>query len=201
MADLTSIFGKISGGIGSSIYVIILIVMVAVFVLLFLGGISFYLWNKKKWNLLIEIKKPRSDGKITLGEWAKGTYDVKRGVIFIKRKGRKIGGDPMKVFDIRRYLQGENLLTVIQIAPAEYVPVLNESWESYIDDETGEKASLLNIRVDSGMNKAWKSAFEASAKKAYSLQSFISQFQTPIAIGIVVICCFVGFAILWTRIG
>jgi hypothetical protein len=86
--------------------------------------------------------------------------------------------------------------------------VLNDSWtehvETYKDDKTNEvievKESILNIKVDSGLNKAWKSSWDAAAKNAYSVKSFLQQFQVPISIGIVVVCCFVGFAILWSKV-
>ena len=64
-----------------------------------------------------------------------------------------------------------------------------------------DDSATIDIKVDIGDDKAWQSAFEEAARSAYSLQSLIQQFQTPIAIGIVIICCFVGFAVIWTRLG
>ena len=63
------------------------------------------------------------------------------------------------------------------------------------------KESILNIKVDTGEYKAWKSSWDSAAKRAYSLQSFLQQFAVPISIAIVLLACFVGFAILFTRIG
>ena len=200
MGMLDDAAGAITSGSGDTFTMIIWIVVLGGIALLLLVGGGFFWYFKKKWNLNVEVKMIRSDGRVVTGEWAKGVFNAKRGVVFIKRKGR-MSPYAMKVFDIRRYLQGDNLLTVVQLGPEDYRPVLNESWESYIDEDTGEKAAMINIKVDTGLNKAWKSAFDASAKKAYSLQSILSQFQTPIAVGIVIICCFVGFAILWTRVG
>ncbi|KKM69075.1 hypothetical protein LCGC14_1454460 [marine sediment metagenome] len=200
---------------GSVVGLIMLLFVVGMVVLVFIGGLGFFIWNKRRWNLKVEIKLPRSDGKLIQGEWAKGFYDAKKGVVLIKRKGVKAVA--MQVFDVKKYLQGSDLLTVIQLAPEDYRPVLNESWTEYkiekIDKKTGEvvrdadgkivyeKLSIIDIKVDSGLNKAWKSSWDAAAKKAYSLQSFFAQFQTPIAIGIVIISTFVGFAIIWTRLG
>lgn len=197
---LEDVMSSITGGAGGTLTVIILIVVIGGLALVLLGGGFFWWWTKKRWNLKVEVKMVRSDGRVITGEWAKGYYNAKRGAVFIKRPGRLKPYD-MKVFDIRKFLQGTDLLTVVQLGPEDYRPVLNDSWTSYVDDETGEKVAMLNIKVDTGLNKAWKSAFDASAKKAYSLQSFLQQFQTPIAVGIVILCCFVGFAILWTRIG
>jgi hypothetical protein len=179
-------------------------------VLVMLGVIAFIIFNKKKWNLDVEFKLTRADGRLTNAEWGKGHYDAKKGVVFIKRPsmGKFSRGIPIKIFDIRRYLQGTTVMTVIQVGPEDYRPVLNDSWtehvQTYKDDDTGDivdiKESILNIKVDSGLNKAWKSSWDSAAKNAYSIRSFMQQFQVPISIGIVVICCFVGFAILWSKV-
>ena len=206
---MSDVFGSVFEGSGSLMWMIFGIVVIGgVGLVLILGGMSFW-YFKKRWNLRVEIKLPRSDGKIILGEWGKGMYDAKRGVIHIKREGSKFGSSPMEIVDPKKYLQGDNLITVIQVGPDTYKPVLNKSWTQHdielINEETGEtklvKEAIINIEIDVGMNKAWKSAWSMAAKKAYSLSSFFTQFQTPIAVGIVVICCFVGFAIIWSRMG
>lgn len=173
-------------------------------------GIVAFFYFKKKSNLDVEFKLTRNDGKIMVAEWGKGFYDSKKGVVYLKRPGtsRFAKGYPMKIFDIRRYLQGDRIITVIQVGADDFRPVLNDSWSKHVctyrDDKTGliqeVKESILNIKVDSGQSKAWKSSWDYSAKNAYSIRSFLSQFQTPIAIGIVILCCFVGFAILWSKV-
>ncbi|GAG82769.1 unnamed protein product, partial [marine sediment metagenome] len=62
------------------------------------------------------------------------------------------------------------------------------------------KEAIMNMECDTGASKAWQTAFDAAAKKAYSLQSFMTQFQTPIAIAIVLVAVFVGIAALWTQL-
>lgn len=195
-----------SGGVSTFLWIVIIMAVVIVLILIF-GGLGWYYWAKKRYNLKVEIKKPRSDGKIILGEWGKGLFNAKRGVLIIKRgKSRPV---PIKVVDIRKYLQGEDLLTVIQVGAEDFRPVLNDSWTEYIteyeDEKTKEtiqvKEAVINIKVDSGLNKAWKSAWDAASKRAFSIQSFLNQFQTPIAIAIVLIAVFVGIAILWTKVG
>lgn len=214
---LSDVLGTITSGTGGTLKIFVWSILIGGFALLLAGGGLAYWYFRKRWNLKVEIKLPRSDGKIIHGEWGKGFYNAKRGVVFIRRKGMGFKPIPMKVFDPKKYLQGSNLLTVIQVAPEDYRPVLNDSWTEYkvekIDSKTGEiitdaqgkplweKLGILNIKIDTGLNKAWKSAWDTAAKKAYSLQSFFSQFQTPIAIGIVIISTFVGFAIIWTRLG
>lgn len=204
-ADLSSVIGAIGKGSGTTVFWIVAIVGIIILALLICGGLFLWFWTKKRYNLRIEVKMTRSDGKITLGEWAKGLWNAKRGVLFIKRKGmRQI---PLKVVDVRRYLQGSDLITVIQVGPEDYRPVLNDSWTEHIvefEDDKGniieQKESILNIKVDTGLNKPWRSAWESASKRAYSLASFLQQYSTPISIAIVIIALFVGFAIIWTRL-
>lgn len=197
--------GWFSGGMSIVWYVIL------GFLVLLGLAIIFALWYfKKRWNLNVEFKLTRNDGRITNAEWGKGFYNSKRGVVYVRRPtmGKFSKGIPIRIFDIRRYLQGDSIVTVIQVGPTDFRPVLNDSWtehvETYSDSKTGElreiKESILNIKVDSGLNKAWTTSWESAAKKAYSISSFFQQFQTPIAIGIVVLCMFVGFSILWSKI-
>ncbi len=206
---------SISSGSGNIFGLIIWIMIIGTLGLLLLGLAAWWWFFKKKWNIRVEFKMIRSDGNYVYGEWGKGYFNAKRGVVFIKRPGMRQPKIAIKIFDIKEYIQGDNLITVIQLSPDDYRPVLPVSWtehlEEYeeIDDKTGKptgkvelvKEAVLNIKTETGLNKAWKSAFEEAAKQAYSLKSFFTQFQTPIAIGIVLVCSFVGFAILWTKIG
>jgi len=201
-------------GTGGTATVLIWGAIVGGILLFIIIAMAFFIWNKKRWNLRVEIKLSRSNNNIINAEWGKGFFNAKRGVVTVKRKGVR-GKINMPIFDIRRYLQGTDILTVIQVGPEDYRPVLNKSWlyndveYEETDDKTGKptgktkiiKESLLNVEVDTGLNKPWKTAFEAAAKKAYSLTSFMQQFQTPIAIGIVIICCCVGFTLLLIRLG
>lgn len=197
--------GFFTGGLSIILYVIL-----GFIILLMLAGIIAFFYFRKRWNLDVEFKLTRSDGRMTNAEWGKGHYDSKKGVVFVRRPtmGRFSRGVPVKIFDIRRYIQGTSIITMLQVGPEDFRPVINDSWSEHIvtykDDNTGEvqnvKEGILNIKVDSGLNKAWKSSWDAAAKNAYSIRSILQQFQTPIAIGIVVICCFVGFAILWSKV-
>ena len=203
-------FGGILTGFipqGSSVGLFILVGTLMVVFLLILIIIAFFIWNKKRWNLNVEIKLPRSDATIVNGEWGKGFFHSKRGVVYIKRPGFFQPKIPLKIFDPKRYLQGDNLITVVQLSPVDYRPVLPKSYleheVEYKDDKTGKisivKEAILNVKCDTGHSKAWEQAFEAASKQAYSLKSFMQQFQTPIAIAIVLVAVFVGFAALWTQ--
>jgi hypothetical protein len=207
--DAASLVPKAQGAISGFGNVLIYIIL-GIVILIMLGVIFAIIYFKKRWNLDIEFKLIRSDGKMVNAEWGKGYYDAKKGVVFVKRPsmGKFSNGIPIRIFDIRKYLQGDRVVTVIQVGPEDYRPVLADSWTEHVtqyqDDVTGDvievKESVLNIKVDSGLNKAWKSAWDSAAKNAYSIRNFFQQFQTPIAIGIVIICCFVGFAVLWTKV-
>lgn len=228
MASFDNIIGTVGEGGKGAVFIMVWVLLIFVVVFLVVGTIWFLWWKKKKWNLDVEIKLTRSDGKITHGEWGRGFYDAKKGVVFIRRPkmGTFSKPYPIKIFDVRRYMQGANLITVIQAGPEDFRPILNSSWtEMEVDyedtdkplkDKDGEimldadgnimyevvtiKESILNIKTETGLNKAWKAAWEEAARNAYTIQSLLRQYSAPISIGIVVICCFVGFAILWTKL-
>ncbi len=221
--------GEVVQSVGPSTQTIVwttIWIFIGIFVVIGIGLLIFWAVKRKRWNLKVEIKLTRSDAKITNAEWGKGFYDSKRGVVMIKRPYKGSRPIPMKIFDVRKYMQGSDLITVIQAGPEDYRPVLNDSWTEhdveYIDetkpvtdengnnmmDENGKqifetktiKESILNIKTDTGKNKAWRVAWEEAAKNAYTIRSFLKQYQAPISIGIVVVCCFIGFAILWTKL-
>lgn len=225
MAEL----GQVVQNIGTSSQTVVwttVWVFIAVFAVLILGGLLWWSFSRVRWNLKVEIKLPRSDGKIINGEWGKGFYDSRKGCVYIKRPGRFSKKVPMKIFDVKKYLQGTDLLTVIQLSADDYRPVLNHSYTShdveYVDetdpikdengslllDENGKtryniktiSESIMHIKTETGKNKAWRAAFEDAAMNAYTIKSIFRQYQAPIAIGIVVICCFIGFAVLWTKL-
>lgn len=224
MADISGALGTVAAGGRGALFTTIWVSIAILVVGLMLLGITVFFWKRKKWNLIVEIKLPRNDTRIINAEIGTGSYDAKRGVVLIKRKKAK--PVPMKIFDVKRYLQGTNLLTVLQLGSEDFRPVLNDSWTEHlceykdetkpIKDEEGNdmfdedgkqmfetttiKESILNIKTETEHNKAWKAAWEEAAKNAYTVQSILRQYQAPISIGIVVICCFIGFAILWTKI-
>lgn len=200
----------ISGAIpsGGTVGMIALLIVIGLATLIIVGVAGWFIYNKKRWNLKVEIKLPRSDGKIINGEWGKGYFNSKQGVVYIKRPGFGQPKIPLKIFDPKRYLQGHDLITVVQLSPVDYRPVLPKSYLEYeikhIDDKTGkeslQKETVMQMECDTGASKAWVTAFEAASKKAYSLQSFMQQFQTPIAVAIVLVAVFVGIAALWTQL-
>ena len=101
MADLSTVFTSVISG-GTSITSTVLIVLgVLALILAVFGGFFAWFWMNKRYNLDLEIKKIRSDGQIILGEWGKGLFNAKRGVLMVKRK--KMKAVPIKIIDIRKY--------------------------------------------------------------------------------------------------
>jgi hypothetical protein len=211
-------FSAIGSGTGASLWTFVFIIIAILVGVLLLGIAAWWWFVKKRWNLRAEIKLTRSGGRLTTAEWGKAMFNAQRGVCYVKRPGMRQKAIPIRVFDIRKYIQGDNIITFIQLGPEDFRPVLNNSWEEYeedepmkdkdgniIKDEEGnpiyEKAAVMDIKLDIGTNKAWSAAWRQAAKQAYSLKSFFTQFQTPIAIAIVIIAVFVGFAMVWTRLG
>ncbi|GAH02258.1 unnamed protein product, partial [marine sediment metagenome] len=125
------------------------------------------------------------------------------------------------------YMLGSDYLEVLQVGPEDYRPILPISYTEHvvevidktkpkknkdgnlIKDEQGnqiyetyqQKEAIVDIKTETGWDKAWKTSWDSAAKKAYSINTFFTQYQTPLSIGIVIVCCFVGFSILWMRIG
>lgn len=209
---------SVLSGTGISLWTILLIVGGGGLGLLIFAFAAWNYYTRKKWNLKAEIKLTRSGGRLTNAEWGKAYFNAKRGVVMLKRPGTFQSAIAIPIFDLRKYIQGDNVVTFIQLGPEDYRPVLNNSWEEYENDEpitdkdgkvmvdeggnpVHEKAALMSIRINPGLNKAWSVAWRQAAKQAYSLKSFFTQFQTPIAIAIVIIAVFVGFAIMWSRLG
>jgi len=200
MASLSEVASQALPGGLNILYLVIGVVIFFFMIAVVVGTAYYFHARKKKWNIRVEIKKSRH-GAITIGEWGKANYHAKRGVVYIlpNKERRAV---PMKIFDIRRYLQGSDLITVLQVGPRDYRPVLNSSWSKHtvVKDGKKYKEAVLNIETETEQDKAWKASWEEAAKNAFTITSFLRNFQTPIAIGIVVLCCFIGFAILWTKI-
>lgn len=198
---LGSLFGGFGGGSGGVLTLFLYMALGVGIMGAIALGFFFWIRARKKWFLNVEVKIPRADGRIVNCEWAKGTYNAKQGVVFIKRAGKK--PNALKPFDVKKYLQGsgkKETLTVVQVGIEDYRPVLVESFLEMEDSETGEEAALMNIKIDTTESKAWKESFEREAKQAYSLQTLLQQYASYIGFGILFFSIFVGFAILWGRL-
>lgn len=206
LSDFGGVLGF--GNIGTLIAIAISIVILGIIG----GGLWWFIQKKKVWNLKVEFKMPRGLQRLKEGEeldldevggfisseWGKGSYDAKRGVVWVKRKG--LAKAPIKPFNITRYIQGNNILTVVQIGADNYLPVLPESYVRMVDDDTEEEGALLKIRMDTSETRSWRNQFERESKKAYSIMNLLRDYATYIGTGIIIMFNFVGFAMLWSKV-
>ena len=105
----------------------------------------------------------------------------------------------MKPFDVKRYLSNDNVLTVIQIGIEDYRPVLDESYIEVVD-EKGEEAALLRAKIDTTEGKSWANSYERERKSTYTIMNWVQQHGTLLAMGLVIMMIFIGFAIVIQRL-
>ncbi len=198
MADLSGFLGNF-GGFGGIIQNVVYSLLAIMALGMAIGILYFTVYKKRRWNLNVEIKIPRSDGRLMIAEWGKGAYDENKGVVLIKRTRKKAVA--MKPFDTKRFIQGEKILTVVQLSPGHYVPVLPESFHEMVDDNDETKiSSWANVRSDLSESKSWKNSFERDAKEAYSILSLLEKYAPYIGIGVILFMNFAGFAILYSKV-
>lgn len=188
--------GESLSGVGGSLMSGIIIFVIGVAVLAVVIGVGFWAMKRKKWNLRVEIKMPRSGGRLVLSEPAKGHFDIEAGIVDIKRKKLRAVG--MKPFDVRQYLQGNNFLEVIQIGPKDYLPVLPKSY-STLKNKKGEEFAVTEIEADFGEAGTWASYAERAAKNRFSIIGFLDKHWRAVEISIILFVVFLGISILWMR--
>jgi len=212
MASLGDMFGKIGigGGGGGLIQNMMMILIGAVALASVIFGVWWVINKKKNWNLKIEFKIPRNikqvkrkDGSYKVigvlnKEWGKGYYNAKRGVCYVKRKGKKPVA--MKPFDIKRFLSTGNILTVIQVGIEDYRPVLDDGYLEVMDDSTGEEGALILARIDTTESKSWKNSFERDANSAYTIKNWLAEHGALVAMGLVLLMNLIGFAIVIAKL-
>ena len=177
--------------------------VIGIAILAILGGVGIWAAKKKKWNLRVEIKIPRSDGLIVNSEKAKGHFDVAEGVVSIKRS--RLAPNEMKPFNVNKYVQGDKYLEVLQVGPDDFIPILPKSYTTIINtnakDGEQKKFALLEIEGDLGSRRQW--AFHASknAKNRFTLKGFMDKYQFAIQMAIILFAIFIGFTALWSKVG
>ena len=191
MAESSSIVDSVTGplqgvfGVFGSLGNYIKLALIGAIVFSIAGAGIWGLVSRKKWNLNVEFKFVRGDGKITNAEWGKGYYNTKKGYILLKRKGVK-GSIEMKPADPKKYIYGDNILTVGQVGPNTWIPVHPDSFTQYVND-AGEVEYFIDLKTDLTDQLSWAEAFRRRSKETFSIQSFLEKYQTPIAIGFVVL--------------
>lgn len=211
---LNDILGGLNLGIGGAGGLFSLVTMVALAFcgLLVAGGIIWFFNNKKRWNIKkVMFRLPREVQFLQEGqtlnlneikgfidkEVGKGSYDPKRGVVFLKRKGKK--KIAMKPFNISEYLDGSGELEVVQIGSDEYVPVIPRSYMIYQDDD-GNTCALVNLKADMSESRSWKNSFEREAKSAFSIMALLREYAPIIAIGLVIFLWGIQLLLLYNRL-
>ena len=159
--------------------------------------------HRKKYFLKVIVKLPRAGGTI-FSEIAKGHYDVAAGIVDIKRK--KVKPVTMKPFDVRRFLQGENVLEVLMLSPTDFIPIDPQSYKTVTEkfkdnkgNEQTQKYSVFEIVTDNLKRKTWKNYTERIAKSRFTLAGFLDQHWRAIELGILIFIILIGFAALWMR--
>lgn len=175
--------------------------LIGLIIIIGLGVTLYLVLRKKKWNLKVEVKIPRSDGLLINREKAKGHYDVKKGLVSIKRKGVK--ASEMKPFDVKEYLQGTNFLETIQIGPDDYIPSLPRSYNKLkVKNKDGiSEVALMDIYTDLGERKQWAFYSSKNAKNRFTLAGFLEKYKWAIETAIILFAIFIGFAALWSKVG
>lgn len=217
--NLDSIGAK-AGDIGSTILTWGIIIIGGIVGLGVIGFVVWALLKRKRWNLVVEIKMPRTDGQEILRERAKGHWDIKAGIIDIKRKKLKAVG--MRPFKVQKYLQGSNFLEVLQVGPTDFIPILPKSYttvknEEYvicrdkdgkiIKDKDGKNKvekklieyATLEIETNLEKRRTWKNYMERSAKNRFTISGFLDKHWRAIEMSIILFVIFLGISILWMR--
>jgi len=159
--------------------------------------IAIWAKKRKKWNLRVEIKLPRSDGLLINSEKGKGYFDTKGGFVSLKRKG--LPPIDMKPFNVNKYLQGNNYLEVEQIGPYDFIPIHPRSYTIIKDEIDGEEHALLDIEGDMGERRQWASNAAENAINRFTLKGFLDKHWKAIELTIIMFGIFVGFAIVLSQ--
>lgn len=175
-------------------------VMIGLFVLaLFISVIGIRVFLKRRWNIIAIIKIPRSDGNFLITEVGKAHYNHRKSKLYIKRPGKGAKKITHEMVDPKKYVQGDNLMEFILLGPDQVMPIGPDSYQ-VVKDSNGEEMAVMKVKTDFLNNKSWYYQSIEEGIDAFTIKSLLQQFQTPIAIAIVLIACFVGFAILWTKL-
>lgn len=139
----------------------------------------------KRYNLRVIFNMTRSDGRIVNAEIGKGIYNTKRGYILLKRP-KTSGHIEMKPADPKKYIYGDNILQVSQIGPNTWVPIHPDSLTQYVNDK-GEVEHFIDFKTDLTDQLSWADSFKRRTKDTFSIMDFLTRYQTPIALGFVLI--------------
>lgn len=172
----------------------LIVIGIIIVLALIVGGVIVWRQQKRKWYLKIEFKMIRSDGKIIVPEWGKGFYDSKKGILWVKRN--KLRKEYIKATDLKLYLQGQDTITVVGNS-GNWKPIIPDSFIEVIDNETGEEASMMSVRVDMREDKPWAVQTERMLEDAFSIASFWNSIKDYLGWGLVIFVTIVGQAVVY----
>lgn len=164
-------------GVAALIGFILLVIIVA--------GVGYWQWQKKKWYLSVPLKMPRDNGRTVVSEIAKGNWDARKATLWVKRKGLWGAKFPLKLDDVRNYLQGAEVIELIG-SGVNWKPILPESYLTVINEETGQEASIMKYTMDFTQDKHWAIQAERSLINTFSLSDFFSKIKDYIGWGMVI---------------
>ncbi len=190
-------FGAVAANLGLTTIKFLGIGLIVIVVLGLAIWASVFFYKKKKWNMSLTLKLPRSNGKLILTERAKGFWDATNGWIVIKRKGyKKVTSRPI---DPKEWLSGKDQATLIQVGPEDFIIAREDSYSIVKDSVTGKEVALMDIIADVGKRKTWKNYTERMGKGVFTLSDWAKRHEVAITIAIVIFIMFLGFAVLWMR--
>jgi hypothetical protein len=197
-------FSSVASSLGTTIGKLFLwggIILVALCILML---ILFWLGGKAKWNLKVEFKIPRSDGKLLTSEHGKGAFNASKGYCLLKRAGVRGKKYEIKNFDPTKFLQGTDTLTVIQVGANEFRPVVPDSFYTITDYATGQPHALMSIKGYTGEDIAWQQGARRNLRDTFTIKSLLSQYANFIGWGflliVVILGNFIGFGMVLDRI-
>jgi lipopolysaccharide export LptBFGC system permease protein LptF len=194
MADIGGIFaGLATTGVSILLWGGLIVLVLG----LVIGG-SIWWYKRSKWGLRLEIKLARNDGKLFFSDKAKGFWDRANGWIVVKRKGFK--SVHTRPIDPKKWLQGTNFATLIQVGPEDYIIASEDSYSVVKDVDTGNDYAIMDIVADTGKRKTWKNYTERVAKKAFTITGWLEEHWRAIELAIIIFVMFIGFALLWMRL-
>jgi hypothetical protein len=198
-------------GSGGGLIDLIIAISIGTIAIGIIAWLIYYFVKKKiNYDLKVEFRLPRNlqrikdengNEKMTgtiRKEWGKGYYDAKKGIVYIKRKRKT--PIPMKPFNIKEFLSDNNILTVLQVGVEDYRPVLEDSYLEVVDYDSGEEGALIKAKIDTSESKTWKNSYERERKATYTISGWLQEHGQLLGFGFILICIFVGFAIVYGKI-
>ena len=158
---------------------------ILLFMVLIAVGVGIWQWHRRKWYLQVPLKMPRDGGRTIVSEIAKGYWNARKATLWVKRKGLFGQKFFIKLDDIRKYLQGNE---VVELAGSgvNWKPILPESYLTFIDEATGQEANIMKYSMDFTRDKAWALQAEREYIDTFSLSDVFNKLKDYIGWGLVI---------------